>query len=336
MTLELQLENAERAYAPGEPVRGVVIVTVAEPTNCNDLDLAFVMNQSSEHGASRSHRVHRHSLVSTHDWNAGRYQYPFERPAPDWPPNHIGQMVQFQWTLTVVADIPMALNVEVSIPVRVELAHDAGWRITQDSPGDPSERAGTPFSAGGLTVLVVGTALGGVGAITDTTAILLAGITLGTVALFYVLMRWMKVSAVGAPQLAVNQTGTEHDPRLECTLWVKEGATIEAAACALLVFERHRIVRPTGGSGKSTSSHRHTVLNHQFSLNRTDDGVYKGELCLAELGPLPYSYATDATSTCIGWSMIPTIRSKGTVYSGDIYDLSARPAIGPGSVPVSG
>lgn len=317
-------------------MRGVLHVKVDKATNCNDLDLAFVLITTSKHGTSRTTPTRKLRLFSSGDWLPGTYAYPFDFPVAGFPPTCKGKVVEFRWELTVAADLARARNVEVSVPLRIEIAPEDGLIVTHRNPGDPRLVGGKYGSAVslGVILLIASSGLSTAGVALGDNALMGLGLGLVAILLLFAFIKWMRLRAIGAPQLVVEHLTRGDEPTLRCTLWLKSGVDPDGIEATFSVHEAHEI-RWSSGSQENRSTYTYAVLEHAFPLLLEADGAYRGEISLAELaelvkpGALPFTFLVAHSISGIAWSIKVVIRRKGGVnYSTGAAVLWAMPARG--------
>lgn len=107
--LRIELEEQDRVYTGGEPIRGHVIVNVQKDVRCKGL---IIKSGWSTHGRGNIDRGDAGSFEAfAGEWRAGEeYRYAFDLPTAEWPPTYYGNYLNVSHQVEARAKLPWAFD----------------------------------------------------------------------------------------------------------------------------------------------------------------------------------------------------------------------------------
>lgn len=98
--LQIELDDSENTYAPGEIITGTVVVKVLQQCRCKQLTLYWQWRARSPVGSEAGQAEHLLTLNGQEEWLAGQeLHYPFRLEAPDSPLTYHGLRLSVDWYL---------------------------------------------------------------------------------------------------------------------------------------------------------------------------------------------------------------------------------------------
>ncbi|WP_375764709.1 hypothetical protein NR798_23585 [Archangium gephyra] len=110
-SIQLELDDSESTYAPGELITGTVVVKVLKPCRCEQLALRWQWRARGQGITEPGLAEHLLTLSEREEWLAGQeLRYPFRLEAPESPPTYHGRLVSVDWYLQANARVPGFLD----------------------------------------------------------------------------------------------------------------------------------------------------------------------------------------------------------------------------------
>jgi hypothetical protein len=320
--LGIELAPHDRPYVAGEPVEGVVRVTLDENCACKRLDVMLVLGVVRQ---GRQADVDGHAVgLFAGEWKPGAHEYAFSLPAPTGPVDYAGANMSLSWRVEARADIPWKLDPKAAKDIALHEAEGAVVNVAAAATGGPDD-VDTPleddstFGAGcyvplGLIVLVCLLGLGiGVprvlgGGQSGLAVVSTIGLLLTVAVLYYLFgpsnrseAPGIEFRSAGRPQLRVQESagaGYRAQPgesTLDCHFWVKRSCPALDVRATLVVTEIVKIRR---------SEHHVEVLTDVVhrrvaSLSKVGNGEYFGAVPLPTGVPRTFS----ARGASIEWTL---------------------------------
>ena len=106
--LHLVFEQADNTFALGDILRGRVVVDITKTTQCNGLTVNLFWRT---HGRGDTDTGNDKSQnLFTGEWQPGHYEYPFEYELKENKTSYHGEIINLDWYLEAIADVPWAFD----------------------------------------------------------------------------------------------------------------------------------------------------------------------------------------------------------------------------------
>jgi hypothetical protein len=116
--LRVVIDEPDRAFAPGDPVRGRVEVEADEDAECTGLTASVGWRTAGEANVAEGPRTA--ILLGSGQWKGGdRASFPFALVVPPGPPTYEGRHFALLWTVRAEASLSFAFDAKGEAPVRV-------------------------------------------------------------------------------------------------------------------------------------------------------------------------------------------------------------------------
>ncbi|HEX5753528.1 MAG TPA: hypothetical protein VFZ09_45445 [Archangium sp.] len=110
-SIQIELDNSRRTYAPREFITGTVVVNVLEPCRCEQLTLGWQWRARGGSILDEAHPEHLLTLNEGEEWLAGQeLRYPFRLEAPVLPLTYHGHLMSVDWALRADASLSRFLD----------------------------------------------------------------------------------------------------------------------------------------------------------------------------------------------------------------------------------
>jgi hypothetical protein len=145
--IEIQLDNPERAYKPGERIKGSVEILPGTDMKCRRVTLTA---RWSARGKGPEDAADYETITFPGGaWrNNEKVSHPFDFPAPQAPLSYKGELFDIRWYLTANADLPATKD--ASAVVKFQLMHgqanDSGMSFSIADAYNPFAALGSPAS----------------------------------------------------------------------------------------------------------------------------------------------------------------------------------------------
>ena len=284
--VSIQLDKADRTYAPGERIRGQVTVTTEDAVRCKSLTVAL---QWRTHGrGNRASGPESKVQLFQGEWGSGEQRaYAFEFIAPAGPATYHGTIVNVDHYLTVRVDLPWAFDPKAEaeillVPTAGAAEYDFG--PAYEPPAAEMKGEGTAMAIGsvviggcfglpGLAIMAGGVAFG-VGWLRGTShdgpvpaiAMLLFGgvfVTMGFGVALLLQRRNLARRKLGDPLVSVNPTTARPGERVSVQVTLQPRATVNLASAVVVLKGGERAV---SGRGTNRTTHTHDLHLQEVGL----------------------------------------------------------------------
>lgn len=153
--LQIVFDRADRTYAPDEPIKGSVKVSVNAACAYNKLTLQTLWRT---HGSGNidSGEAERVVLDTAGSWSAGDVKsYPFTFPAPKSPYTYRGQYVNVDWYVMAQADIAWAFDPKAEEEFLLVAKSDAPLASHVETSRQADSAGASPSTLGNKVMFVV-------------------------------------------------------------------------------------------------------------------------------------------------------------------------------------
>jgi hypothetical protein len=341
--LSITLADGQNRFRSREPMRGEVRALVHETCDVDLLRLALVHHSRYDTGLEKNSPLTGVTLFTGGRWNAGeQYSYPFEIPAPGFPPTYHGKLMSLTWRLEAKMHRAHEDSVVGSQPFELLPAERAGVSAFPSTPADPTavNRVGkTPlFVTAGMGLAGLGlTALGHTSA---STFAFVAGIVVGALGLIGFLLSlrgWRDRKRAGNIQLDfVSAVGDAYRTRgdaadVQCVVWTRPDPSIAKVEVRLVARE----LLAVGYQKAESEKRRAEIYNTLIELNEGSPGQYQGLLPFTSdeaIWSLDAGTGGNISAATISWEATATVhlcKPRGIVQKSVAFRV--RPAAGAGS-----
>lgn len=284
------LDEPQRVYYPGEEITGHVQVETDGECKCKSLDVVFEASTSGKGNRATVTLEKSQEFVGT--WiGQAQHRYPFSFRVPDDARPYHGTLLTVSYQIHARADIPWAIdpkdNVSVNIAYPVDTTMDYGW---DEEKVKANASPGCFYAVLAVFLFSVAVLVFGMseepGILAPT---LMFSIFTGIVAIF--LGRgWMATKRLGSVELGF-QMGTgggyrvaEDKDAFFVLVKLDSDTSVTAITSQLKVMER--VVR---GSGSNRRTYTHPLFESDVTLEKAQDGLFRGRVILPEEGACPPS-----------------------------------------------
>jgi hypothetical protein len=345
--LAVQLAKENRVYAPGESVRGQVLVSVTEAIQCRGLTASL---RWRTHGRG-NRREGPATVVKLFEgeWKAGEQRvYSFELPMPAGPATYHGTVLNVDYYVTAQADMPWALDPKAEAEVLLPPADSPDYSFgSKYVPPEAEVKAmGSIMNVG--SVLVLGCfggpgvllLLSGIAAIASVVVsrnlgALMTGVfltffggafTLVGVGLTYKLQKKrLAQRRLGDPAVTLEPNPARAGERVSVRFMVQPRAALTLGESKLRLRCRETVV---SGSGTNRTTHTHEVHTSEQSLGLAGRPVQPGEIVsFQETVVVPDEAAPTfvADDNELKWTLAVSIGIPGWPDWEAEYPLTVRP-----------
>lgn len=284
------LDEPERVYFPGDDIKGHVQVETDSECKCKSLDVVFQVSTSGKGNRATVTLDKTQEFVGT--WfGQAKHRYPFSFRVPDDARPYHGTLLNVSYQVHARADIPWAIDPKDDATVNItypnETTLDYGW---DEEKVKKNANPGCFYAV--LTVFLFSLVVLALG-VTEEPGILAPTLMFvlftGIVAVF--LGRgWMATKRLGSVELGF-QTGTgggyrvvEDKDAFFVVVKVDSAKAVTTMTANLKVMER--VVR---GSGSNRRTFTHPLFESDVTLEKAEEGVYRGRIVLPAQGECPPS-----------------------------------------------
>lgn len=256
-------------FAPGDAVRGRVIVNTNADVRCDALTVRLGWHTHGS-GNPASDDLDPET-VFVGEWRAGEQaSYPFALTAPNGPFTYRGRHLNVDWRVKARADIPWAIDPKASAdfllpPVRTATEPDRGTDMAHGS--ETARRMGVgcmmlfflPFLLVGLATLFAwfGHQAGTVEVEGDAWVMLIVGpvfTLVGAIPLFVLGFRWLARRKVGDVDVQLSSGQVRRGEELRVKLRFEPRSDFMINEVVLRLLAQEEVVR---GSGSNKTTYRH-------------------------------------------------------------------------------
>jgi hypothetical protein len=329
--LELHLERPDRAYAPGDPIRGSLSVSAGEACEAKGV---FVRLQWQTEGRGSTRRGPEVELkLFEGSWPAGaRERYGFEFTAPAGPETYRGSIVSVKHVLTARVESGWALAGHAETEVAVTAPPPGAPYDRGPAPTEPASLMARQTAESAIASVLIGLLVGlpGVALVLFGAAITVGaipveakagpiapgpfaigfGLVLVTVAglAVYLFQRWrIARRRLGDPVVAIEGVHARRGGSVRVEVTVTPPGDVELAGASL-----------TLKGAEQASSSENTRTTHEFhrstgtlaapsSLRAGEPARLAGQVTIPEDAPLSF----DADSNHVAWVLEVTLEPKG-------------------------
>lgn len=292
MVLTIELDRADRTYAPGEAITGRVRARPSQDLRCDALTVSVEVhthgkgNPASAVGASE--------VIFRGDWSPGESVHEFALRAPSQVRLYHGELINVGFRVVATADVPWAFDPRVEEEIAVVHPPPQSLRLSWDEPAFAARQASAgPFTCGGIVAMLLGVGLmagAGTSSFLDEIApCSLPLLILGGIVAIGSGRRWLAQRKLGAVRLRLVHEGPAsyraQSGGLTCRLELRPGANVRAARAEIVVRET-----ATRGSGTDKKTETHELHGSDVDLALAEPGVYVGRLELPPIATTPYSF----------------------------------------------
>ncbi|MCK6520599.1 hypothetical protein L6R49_04070, partial [Myxococcota bacterium] len=293
-TLKLRLLGDAESFAPGETIRGEVVVTTSSAVRCEGLRVRLIWRTSGKGNVDEGVCA-EDPLEANAAWEAGERVYPFSLHVPEGPPAYEGELLQVSHLVVASADIPWAFDPKDERAV--SLPGDGRWR---------SAAGNRPMVAGsqGSSVEIARKVLLGV-LICVFVPFGLLFLPLVLAVMFPPTRNWLARQRLGEVSAGMDlQRGSPGQP---LSVWVRApraGSLIRVVEATLRCDEV-----AIAGTGKHKTTHSRIPHQVVTTLARETDGTYHGALVI----PPTTAWSFESNFNRVEWSLVVQGRVAGWV-----------------------
>ena len=286
--IQVQLDEPERVYFPGEEIKGRVRVQTDEECKCKSLDIVFEVNAFGKGNRASLELDKTQEFVGK--WiGQTENHYPFSFRVPDDARPYHGTLLNVTYQVHARADIPWAFDPKDSALVAIGYPSDGALTYGWDEE-KVKKNMGIGCFYGSLAVFLhcAAALVLSEGSGVLATALMMAVVS-GLGALFWG-RTWLAAKRLGSVHLGF-QMGSgggyrvaEDKDAFFVVVKLDSASAVTGITAELRVMER--VVR---GSGSNQTTHTHPLFESNVTLEEAEEGLYRGRIILPAEGECPPS-----------------------------------------------